>query len=211
ERVLRCFQPTEPEPALPDALRIGFYRSAYWESAEIATRDALRVTIEILESQGAIVETVDGPDNDGNLNAAQNTIMHAEGRAAYLAEYLRWPGGLHANLRDEVENRLQLSTAQLVGAYDYLARMRPEMERHMSGFDAWLTPAVPGEAPHGLESTGDAVFNRLWTGLHMPCVTLPGFQGPENLPVGIQLVAPRFRDRHLLAVAGVVEALIRAA
>ncbi|MGR9092582.1 MAG: amidase, partial [Gammaproteobacteria bacterium] len=87
----------------------------------------------------------------------------------------------------------------------------PEMERHMSGFDAWLTPAVPGEAPLGLESTGDAVFNRLWTGLHMPCVTLPGFRGPQDLPVGIQLVAPRFRDRHLLAVAGVIEAMIRTA
>jgi len=211
ERVLRCFRPIEPEPDLPETLRIGFYRTAYWDHAETATREALRSTIEILEAHGAVVETIDGPENDSNLNRAQDTIMHAEGRPAYLAEYLQWPDGLHSNLRDEVENRMQISAAQLVDAYDYLATMRPEMERHMSGFDAWLTPAVPGEAPLGLESTGDAVFNRLWTGLHMPCVTLPGFRGPENLPVGIQLVAPRFRDRHLLAVAGFVEALIRAA
>lgn len=78
----------------------------------------------------------------------------------------------------------------------------------MSGFDAWLTPAVPGEAPKGLDKTGDAVFNRLWTGLHFPAVTLPCTTGPAGLPVGIQLVAPRFADRRLLAVAAHVEAAL---
>ena len=31
--------------------------------------------------------------------------------------------------------------------------------------DLLLAPAAPGEAPLGLESTGEATFNRLWTGL----------------------------------------------
>jgi len=211
ERVLRCFQPTEADPVLGNPLRIGFYRTPYWDDAETATRDALQKTVDVLKAHGATVETVEGPENASNLNRAQDTIMHAEGRPAYLAEYLQWPKSLHANIRDEVENRKQISTAQLVAAYDYLAATRPAMESLMSGFDAWLTPAVPGEAPAGLESTGDAVFNRLWTGLHMPCVTLPGFRGPQDLPVGIQLVAPRFRDRHLLAVASAIESMIRSA
>jgi Asp-tRNA(Asn)/Glu-tRNA(Gln) amidotransferase A subunit family amidase len=211
ERVLSCFQPTEPDPVLGNTLRIGFYRTPYWDDAETATRDALRKTVDILEAHGVTVEPVDGPENDGELNTAQDTVMHAEGRPAYLAEYLQWPDRLHNDLRDEVENREQISSTQLVEAYDYLAAMRPAMENRMSGFDAWLTPAVPGEAPAGLKSTGDAVFNRLWTGLHMPCVTLPGFRGPQNLPVGIQLVAPRFRDRHLLTVASAIESMIRSA
>ncbi|MGR9092581.1 MAG: amidase, partial [Gammaproteobacteria bacterium] len=122
ELVLRCFRPTETDPALPERLRIGFYRTAYWEKAETATRNALEASIEILEAHGAVVEPVDGPENDDNLNAAQDTIMHGEGRPAYLAEYLQWPDGLHENLRDEVDNRMQISAAELVGAYDYLAR-----------------------------------------------------------------------------------------
>lgn len=209
ERVLLCFESLEKAPKLGDVLRIGFYRTPYWDKSEAATREALQSTIEILESHGHIVEMLEGPKNDADLNQAQDTIMHAEGRPSYLAEYLQWPDRLHPELRGEVENCKEISTAQLSTAYDYLSSMRPAMDQAMSGFDAWLTPAVPGEAPAGLQNTGDAVFNRLWTGLHVPCVTLPGFRGPANLPVGIQLVAPRFKDRHLLATAARIEALIK--
>ena len=49
------------------------------------------------------------------------------------------------------------------GVVGIIASIRPESE---DGFDAWLTPSVPGEAPAGLESTGEALFNRMWTALH---------------------------------------------
>ena len=41
----------------------------------------------------------------------------------------------------------------------------------------------------------------MWTLLHVPCVNIPGHRGPNGLPVGVTLTAPRFRDRALLAVA----------
>src|SRR3712207_7169992 len=49
-----------------------------------------------------------------------------------------------------------------------------------------LTPAARGEAPVGLHSTGDAMFNRIWTLLHVPCVAIPAIHGPNQLPVGVQ-------------------------
>jgi len=70
-----------------------------------------------------------------------------------------------------------------------------------AGLDAILTPAAPGEAPAGLEWTGDPAFNSLWTLLHGPCVTLPAGTGPQGLPLGIQLAAPMGADAHLLATA----------
>ncbi len=64
-----------------------------------------------------------------------------------------------------------------------------------------LTPSAPGEAPIGLHTTGNAAFNRMWTLLHVPCVAIPMGRGPRGLPVGIQLVGPRFSDVRLLAIA----------
>jgi Asp-tRNA(Asn)/Glu-tRNA(Gln) amidotransferase A subunit family amidase len=64
-----------------------------------------------------------------------------------------------------------------------------------------LTPCVNGEAPRGLDETGDPGFQAIWTILHTPALTLPTHRGPQGLPVGIQLVAPRFADRRLLACA----------
>jgi NCS1 family nucleobase:cation symporter-1 len=37
--------------------------------------------------------------------------------------------------------------------------------------------------------------------LHTPVVNIPGFKGENGMPVGVSLVAPRYHDRHLLAVS----------
>jgi Asp-tRNA(Asn)/Glu-tRNA(Gln) amidotransferase A subunit family amidase len=64
----------------------------------------------------------------------------------------------------------------------------------IEGFDAVITPAAPGEAPAGLEWTGDPAFNTLWTLLHVPCVTVPAGTGPQGLPLGVQVVTRRGED-----------------
>ena len=77
-----------------------------------------------------------------------------------------------------------------------------------SGIDVLLTPAAVGEAPPGLEKTGDPVFNSIWTTLHLPCVVVPVSHGPAGLPLAVQLVGPRHGDAAtLLAAHWVHEAL----
>jgi amidase len=71
----------------------------------------------------------------------------------------------------------------------------------LQGIDALLTLSVSGEAPEGLSHTGDSTFQSLWTLLHVPSLTLPTSTGETNLPIGIQLIAPRFHDDQLLRVA----------
>ena len=68
-------------------------------------------------------------------------------------------------------------------------------------YDAILTPAAPGEAPRGLDSTGNPVFCTIWTYLGTPAVTLPLLQGENGLPIGVQLVGRRGNDARLLRTA----------
>jgi Asp-tRNA(Asn)/Glu-tRNA(Gln) amidotransferase A subunit family amidase len=84
-------------------------------------------------------------------------------------------------------------------------RARASAQEWAGGFDAILTLPAPGEAPKTLASTGAAIFNALWTLLHMPCLTLPAETGPSGLPVGIQLVGPRYRDARLIDIGFWVE------
>jgi len=79
-----------------------------------------------------------------------------------------------------------------------LPRAAPEV---FEGFDILLAPCVKGEAPAGLESTGDPSFQAIWTILHVPTMSLPTHSGPRGLPVGIQLVARRHDDQRLFACA----------
>jgi Asp-tRNA(Asn)/Glu-tRNA(Gln) amidotransferase A subunit family amidase len=68
-------------------------------------------------------------------------------------------------------------------------------------YDAILTPAAPGEAPADLNTTGNPVFNAMWSFLGTPAITLPLMAGPNGLPMGVQLVGPRGDDARLLRTA----------
>jgi Asp-tRNA(Asn)/Glu-tRNA(Gln) amidotransferase A subunit family amidase len=68
-------------------------------------------------------------------------------------------------------------------------------------YDAILTPAAPGEAPRGLDSTGNPAFCTTWTYLGMPAVTLPLLRSEAGLPIGVQLVGRRGNDARLLRSA----------
>ena len=75
-------------------------------------------------------------------------------------------------------------------------------------FDALLTPSATGEAPLGLESTGNTAMNRLWTLLYGPCVTVPAGLGPSGMPLGVQIVGRPGEDARTLAAARWVEARV---
>jgi Asp-tRNA(Asn)/Glu-tRNA(Gln) amidotransferase A subunit family amidase len=68
-------------------------------------------------------------------------------------------------------------------------------------YDAILTPAAPGEAPRGLDTTGNPIFCTLWTYLGTPAITLPLLQSEAGLPLGVQLVGRRGDDARLLRTA----------
>ena len=60
---------------------------------------------------------------------------------------------------------------------------------------------MPGAAPAGLDMTGDPVFNRMWTLLRTPCVTIPVATAANGLPVGLQVIGAFGNDARTLAAA----------
>ena len=62
-----------------------------------------------------------------------------------------------------------------------------------------------GRGAAGLGYTGNPVFNRMWTLLGMPCVTLPARWGDNGLPTGVQLVGRIGDDARLMACAAFLE------
>ncbi|MGO9631425.1 MAG: amidase family protein, partial [Xanthobacteraceae bacterium] len=109
--------------------------------------------------------------------------------------------------------RAQLDRAAAISAEDYDAarrtatRARPTLADVMSEHDVMLTPSAPGAAPHGLGSTGNPAFNRLWTLMGTPCVNVPGLSEGE-LPLGVQIVGRFGRDRLALEAALFLERAI---
>ena len=70
------------------------------------------------------------------------------------------------------------------------------------------TPSTIGEAPQDLISISSSAFNRTWTLMHGPCVTIPVYHGPNGMPVGVQVVGPIGSDLRTLAVARAIAEVV---
>ena len=192
-------------------LKVGLYRTPYWSDAEPASRSAVESAANRLAAAGHGVEEVEEIAGAENLNEWQDVIMHGEARISLLAEHGAGKAGLHADIIEEVEINRGITPRAMAEAYDGIGGLRPVFDRRLAGYDAWLTASVPGEAIPRNEGNGEATFNRLFSALHLPCVTVPGLKGPAGLPVGVQFVGARFADMRVLAAAAVLEELLAGA
>src|SRR3546814_241815 len=53
------------------------------------------------------------------------------------------------------------------------AASREALAEILQEYDCLMTFSAPGEAPRSATGTGDSVFNRAWTTIGAPCITLP--------------------------------------
>ena len=75
--------------------------------------------------------------------------------------------------------------------------------------DVILTPSALGEAPKDLTGIPKNNFNNLWTLMYVPCLNLPLFLGPNDLPVGLQIIGPQNEDQNLLKSAHSIDLRIK--
>jgi Asp-tRNA(Asn)/Glu-tRNA(Gln) amidotransferase A subunit family amidase len=188
--------------AMPaSAPRFGLYRTPMWEEAETTTAAALERARASLERAGAWVAEVAVPPEHRGLNAAQDAVMGFELACSLAYERLHHSAELSPRLAQMLDAGMAVGAEAYEAALAETAAVRGRLDAFFGPCDAMLTPAAPGEAPQGLGHTGDPVFNRMWTLLGAPCVTLPALWGDNGLPTGIQLVGRPGRDASLLAAA----------
>ena len=189
-------------------LRIGLCETPMWDEADEDAKQALHTAAAMLSRAGAHVTPLVLSAPFAEMNQQQDVLMNEGGRAAFLPEYLRVGDLLHDDFRAKVENRRGFHATQMREVLDAVALRRIEFEQAFGDLDVVLTPSAPGEAPPGLQSQGMATFNRMWTALHVPCVSIPGLHGRTGLPIGMQLVHKRYEDARLLQVAAAVAAVL---
>ena len=194
--------PEDKTPVQVKGLRVGLCQSPAWHAIEPGGEQALATAARRLSDAGAIVEELVLPEPFNRLLEAQDTIVASEGGSSFLPEYVNAYSILAPDLRAKVENATGTTPEQLLAAYALADSCRPVFDGLFGpSLDVVLTPSSCGEAPLGLHTTGNAIFNRMWTLLHVPNVGIPSCFGPQGLPVGVTLVGKRLSDSRLLAIA----------
>lgn len=194
----RPFNMNEIQPVAP---RVGLCRTYEWPAAAPETVAAFEKAGNQLGDSGAMVREVELPEPFSRLADAQVTAMNFEMARSFAYEYSAHRDQLSDKLKEMIVSGQAISPAAYDNAVALAVECRNLLERIFSGLDVLLAPSAMGEAPDGLTSTGDPIFNRIWTFLHVPCINIPAFTGPRGLPVGLQTVGPLGGDSHFLATS----------
>jgi Asp-tRNA(Asn)/Glu-tRNA(Gln) amidotransferase A subunit family amidase len=186
----------EPVPIPPT---FGWARTPHWDRVAPDAREAFA---ELVAHLGDRVEELELSPAAADAVEWHRVIMESEMAAGLDREWERGRARLSPSLRAQLERgrtglaldylRARARIAELHASFDDLFAQR---------YDAILTPAAPGTAPAGLDSTGDPIFCTLWTLCGMPALSLPLLQGADGLPLGVQLVGARHADARLLRTA----------
>jgi Asp-tRNA(Asn)/Glu-tRNA(Gln) amidotransferase A subunit family amidase len=189
-----------PKP-LAQAPRIGLCRTPEWNAAQPETVAAMEHAAAALARAGAKVQEIILPRDFTKITQAQIDIMNYEIHAALACERLQHYERLSDKLKQLLKNAQQCDAPRYDAAQALVASCRGQLEDVFADVDVLLAPSAPGEAPAGLAATGDPIFCRMWTVLHVPAINLPCSLGPQGLPVGVQVIGRGGDDARALAVA----------
>jgi Asp-tRNA(Asn)/Glu-tRNA(Gln) amidotransferase A subunit family amidase len=208
-RPLPLFQVDIEDGIAPlDRPRLGIVRFKKFARAEPMQQKIFEATIARAREAGAILEELELAEFDDENGPAIHTILSCEGAAIFAGLVERYPD------RTSDQLKMQVERGKAVAATDYLAakakqeKWRAGLPKEIMGYDALLTLPAFGEAPRGLDSTGDAEYCAPWTFIGAPAVTLPAGFGPNGLPLGIQVVGRYLEDLRVLRVAKWLEAAL---
>ncbi len=187
----------------PDAPpRVGLCRTLWWETkTEAATRARVEEAADKARAAGATVVDFELPADFTRISEAREIINNVERARSLASEWALHRGALSPQMAKTIESGLATTDADYRDALRFLEAARARLDALLADFDCLLAPAVNGEAPRGLEYTGDAALQGPWTALHTPAISIPAGSGPNGLPVGVQLVAARYADQKLLEMA----------
>lgn len=158
-----------------------------------------------LEESGATTEMLELPAYFWEGIEALAVLMSCEAAVVHERHLAKYPDLISADIRELVQKGNAYSAPDYIKAKNLQKRLRNSINEVFSRFDAILAPAATGEAPKGLEFTGNPIFCSLWSFIGTPAIALPFSQSQHGLPLGVQLIGNFLDDQKLINIAAFAE------
>ncbi len=176
------------------APRIAFVKGPMWVAAEPYMDEMFKGVVDTLGETAQEIEMTGVFDQALDCHV---TVMMAN-IIANLGDYIReHPDQLHPETLRRTKDSFSILAEDYIKAIEFRDTIAAAIDHVFEKWDVIITPAAPGEAPVGLDSTGNAIFQKLWTLVGTPTVTLPKLTGPNGMPIGVQVIGRVGHDADL--------------
>ena len=197
-------------------LRIGVGDRYFFQDCGPGIAEAVELVLKELEAKGSVLVPVPMPEVEEAVKyMANGSVGVPEGFALVSTEFKDWIPDLDANVWARLKNFGDIPTAEYLARQRARPGMAARAHARLDGIDVLATPTTAVTAPR-MDKVADMEAFRLTTlriGRNVSCfnvwdmcaLSLPVALDPERLPIGLQLVAGKRREEHLLAAGRAVE------
>ena len=175
-----------------------FYKTDSWKKIDKKSREAFEFFIKSFKKN---IEVFDTPSYFKDIDKYHRIIHECDLANNFQMYYKKSKNKLSKEMQSAISKGMKYSAKEYLDAVDFMKRSYDSYKEVFEDYHGVLTPCSTGVADKGLKSTGSADFNRVWSYMHTPAISLPLLQGENNLPLGLQLIGDKYDDHRFLGIA----------
>ena len=175
-----------------------FYKTKNWKNINKKSQEAFEFLIKSFKKN---IEIYDEPSYFKNIPNYHQIIHEVDMANNFQVYYDKDKSKLSKEMNDAISRGLKYSAKDYSDAIDFMKQSYESYKEVFEDYYGILSPSSNGVADKGLGSTGSADFQKIWTYLGLPAISLPLLTGENDLPLGLQLVGNKFDDLRFLGTA----------
>ena len=179
-----------------------FYKTNKWKNINKKSQQAFEFVIKNFKKN---IEIFDTPSYFEEIPRYHQIIHEVDMANNMQVYYKKDKTKLSKELRDAISRGLKYSGKEYADAIDFMKQSYESYKEVFEDYHGIITPSSSGVADKGLKSTGSADFQKVWTYLGLPAISLPLLTGENDLPLGLQLVGDKLDDLRFLGTASWLE------
>ncbi|MDA9625020.1 amidase [Candidatus Pelagibacter bacterium] len=179
-----------------------FYKTDKWKNIDKESKNAFEFFIKKFKKN---IEVFDVPGYFKDIPKHHQIIHETDLANNFQAYYKKDKKKLSKEMRDAIERGLKHSAYDYANAIDFMEQSYQSYKEVFEDYHGVVTPSASGVADKGLNSTGSADFQKIWTYMGLPTISLPLLTGESDLPLGVQLIGNKLDDIRFLSTANWLE------